>query len=139
MRYVLLALALAGAVVSSLALKVHYDTGTEPCSINEHWDCGIVNHSRFSLIDNMPVAAVGIAGYLVLAGLAFTRWRFVNLLATLAGFLFAFRLSMIEQYALEVWCLYCAISQAIIAIMLLLSIAWVAADYFALKRAAARP
>jgi len=138
MRYVLLALALAGAVVSSLALKVHYDTGTEPCSINEHWDCGIVNHSRFSLVDHVPVAAIGIAGYLVLAGLAFTRWRFLYLLVTLAGFLFAFRLSMIEQYALEVWCLYCAISQAIIAIMLLLSIAWVAADYFALKRAAAR-
>jgi vitamin-K-epoxide reductase (warfarin-sensitive) len=138
MRYVLLALALAGAVVSTLALKIHYDTGTEPCSINEHWDCGIVNHSRFSLIDRVPVAAVGIAGYLVLAGLAFARWRFVNLLTALAGFLFAFRLSMIEQYALEVWCLYCAISQTIIAVVLLLSIVWVAADYFALKRAAAR-
>ncbi|MGP8251780.1 MAG: vitamin K epoxide reductase family protein [Terracidiphilus sp.] len=138
MRYVLLALAIAGAVVSTLALRVHYDTGTEPCQINEHWDCGIVNHSRFSLIDHLPVAAIGIAGYLVLAGLAFARWRFVTLLTTLAGFLFAFRLSMIEQYALEVWCLYCAMSQAIIAIMLLLSIAWVAADYFALKRAAAR-
>ena len=37
---------------------------------------------------------------------------------------------MIEQYALEVWCLYCAISQAIIAIMLLLSLAWFAAEYF---------
>ena len=138
MRYVLLALAIAGAVVSTLALRVHYDTGTEPCQINEHRECGIVNHSRFSLIDHLPVAAIGIAGYLVLAGLAFARWRFVTLLTTLAGFLFAFRLSMIEQYALEVWCLYCAMSQAIIAIMLLLSIAWVAADYFALKRAAAR-
>ncbi|MGD0910849.1 MAG: vitamin K epoxide reductase family protein [Terracidiphilus sp.] len=138
MRYVLLALALAGAIVSSLALKVHYDTGTEPCSINEHWDCGIVNHSRFALLDGVPVAGIGIAGYLVLAGLAFARWRFVNLLATLAGFMFAFRLSMIEQYALEVWCLYCAISQAVIAIMLLLSLGWLAADYFALKRAAAR-
>jgi uncharacterized membrane protein len=138
MRYVLLVLALAGAIVSSMALKVHYDTGTEPCSINEHWDCGIVNHSRFSLIDRVPVAAVGIAGYLVIAGLAFARMRFVTLLTTLAGFLFAFRLSMIEQYALEVWCLYCAISQAIIAVMLLLSLAWVAADYFALRRAAAR-
>jgi uncharacterized membrane protein len=138
MRYVLLALALAGALVSAMALKVHYDTGTEPCSINEHWDCGIVNHSRFSLISHVPVAAIGIAGYLVLAGLAFLRWRFINLLATLAGFLFAFRLSMIEQYALEVWCLYCAISQAIIAVMLLLSLTWLAADYFALKRAAAK-
>jgi uncharacterized membrane protein len=139
MRYVFLALALAGAVVSSMALRIHYDTGTEPCSINEHWDCGIVNHSRFSLVDRVPVAAIGIAGYLVIAGLALARWRFITLLTTLAGFLFAFRLSMIEQYALEVWCLYCALSQAIIAVMLLLSLAWVAADYSALKRAAVRP
>jgi vitamin-K-epoxide reductase (warfarin-sensitive) len=138
MRYVLLALALAGAIVSGLALRIHYDTGTEPCSINEHWDCGIVNHSRFSLFGKVPVAVIGIAGYLLLGGLAFTRLRFLNMLAALAGFLFAFRLSMIEQYALEVWCLYCAISQAIIAIVLLLSIAWVAADYFALKRATAK-
>jgi uncharacterized membrane protein len=138
MRYVLLALALAGAIVSGLALRVHYDTGTEPCSINEHWDCGIVNHSRFALLGKVPVAAIGIAGYLLLGGLAFARLRFTTMVAALAGFLFAFRLSMIEQYALEVWCLYCAISQAIIAVVLLLSIAWVAADYFALKRAAAR-
>jgi vitamin-K-epoxide reductase (warfarin-sensitive) len=136
MRYVLLVLALAGAIVSGMALKIHYDTGTEPCSINAHWDCGTVNHSRFSLFYGAPVAAIGIAGYLVLAGLAFARLRFITLLAVLGGFLFAFRLSMIEQYALEVWCLYCAISQAIVAVMLLLSLAWVASDYFALRRAA---
>jgi len=138
MRYLLLALALSGAIVSVLALRVHYSTGTEPCSINEHWDCGIVNHSRFALLDHVPVAAIGIVGYLVLAGLAFTPWRFINMLVTFGGFLFAFRLSMIEQYALEVWCLYCAISQTIIAVMLLLSIVWFAAGYLALKRAAAR-
>ena len=138
MRFVLLALALAGAIVSGMALKVHYDTGTEPCSINEHWDCGIVNHSRYSLLDHVPVATIGIAGYVLLGILAMARWRFLTMLATFGGFVFAFRLSMIEQYALEVWCLYCAISQAIIALMLLLTIAWVAADYYSLKRASAR-
>ena len=35
---------------------------------------------------------------------------------------------MIEQYGLGVWCLYCAISQAIIAVILLLSLGWFAAD-----------
>jgi hypothetical protein len=43
---------------------------------------------------------------------------------------------MIEQYGLGVWCLYCAISQGIIAIILLVSIGWFAAEYIALKRAA---
>ncbi len=40
-RYVIVLLAVLGIVVSSLALKVHYDDpGKEPCSINDKWDCG---------------------------------------------------------------------------------------------------
>ncbi len=65
MRYLIAVLAFAGLVVSSLALQVHYSTGTEPCSINERWDCGIVNHSSFAEIEHIPVAAIGIAGYLI--------------------------------------------------------------------------
>ena len=136
MRYLLAVLSLAGVVVSALALRVHYVTGTEPCDINAHWDCGIVNHSSFAVVYHVPVAAMGIAGYLLLVCLSLARLRFATFLAAFAGFLFAFRLSMIEQYGLGVWCLYCAISQAIIAAILLLSLAWVAADYFSLKRAA---
>jgi uncharacterized membrane protein len=139
MRYILLFFALLGVVDSALALKVHYDTGTEPCSINEHWDCGIVNHSSFAVVGPVPVAAIGILGYLVIGGLAFTRRRFLTFLAASAGLLFAFRLSMIEQYGLGVWCLYCAISQAIIAVIVLLALAWFTAEYMALRRAAPRP
>jgi vitamin-K-epoxide reductase (warfarin-sensitive) len=136
MRYVILILAVAGVVVSSLALQVHYSTGTAPCDINARWDCGIVNHSSFSEIAKVPVAAIGIAGYLVLACFGFARLRFATFLTAFLGFLFAFRLSMIEQYGLGVWCLYCAISQSIISLILLLSIGWFAVEYLALKRAA---
>jgi len=48
MRYLIALLALAGVVVSALALQVHYSTATEPCDINAKWDCGIVNHSPFA-------------------------------------------------------------------------------------------
>jgi vitamin-K-epoxide reductase (warfarin-sensitive) len=139
MRYVILVLALAGAVVSVLALRVHYVTGTEPCSINAKWDCGIVNHSSFAVMGPVPVAAIGIVGYLLLAGFGFARWRFATFLAAAIGFLFAFRLSMIEQYGLGVWCLYCVGSQILIAAILLLSLAWFTAEYLELKRAAGRP
>lgn len=138
MRYLLLILALLGSIDSAIVLRVHYHTGTEPCSINARWDCGIVNHSSFSVMGHFPVAAIGIAGYLLIGGLAFARWRFATFLAASAGFLFAFRLSMIEQYALGVWCLYCAISQLLIALILLLSLGWFTAEYFALKRVASR-
>ena len=62
MRYLIALLALAGVVVASLALRVHYSTETEPCSINEKWDCGIVNHSPYAMIGPVPVAAIGIVG-----------------------------------------------------------------------------
>jgi uncharacterized membrane protein len=134
MRYPIVLLALAGAVVSVLALHVHYSTGTEPCSINERWDCGIVNHSSFSMIGHVPVAAIGMVGYLVLAGLALVRKRFLLFLAVLVGLGFALRLTFIEEYVLQVWCLYCVISQTIIALITLLSLGWLAAEYIALKR-----
>jgi len=136
MRYLISILALAGIVVSALALPLHYSTATAPCDINAHWDCGTVNHSSFSTVAKIPVAVIGIAGYLLLGGLSFARRRFLTFLAASLGFLFAFRLSMIEQYGLGVWCLYCAISQTIIALILLLSLAWFTAEYLALRRAA---
>lgn len=136
MRYVILALALAGVLVSSLALPLHYSTAPAPCDINSHWDCGTVNHSSFSTIAHVPVAILGIAGYLLLGCLGLMRQRFLTFLVASQGFLFAFRLSMIEQYGLGVWCIYCAISQAIVALLLLLSFAWFTAEYVELKRAA---
>jgi uncharacterized membrane protein len=135
MRYLIALLALAGVVVSILALRVHYSTGTEPCSINARWDCGIVNHSPFAMMGHIPVAAIGIAGYLVLAGLALARQRFLLFLAVLIGLGFALKLTFIEEYVLLVWCLYCVISQTIIALITLLSLGWLAQEYTSLKRA----
>lgn len=135
MRYLIAILALAGVVVSALALHVHYCTDTQPCSINEKWDCGIVNHSQFAEVAHVPVAAIGIAGYLALAGLALARRRFPLVLVALVGLGFALRLTFIEEFALQVWCLYCVISQAVIALITVLSLGWLATEYIALKRA----
>jgi len=123
-RYIVILLAIAGIVVSSLALKVHYDTGSEPCSINDKWDCGVVNHSPYAVIRGVPVAAIGIAGYLLIAVLGFLRRRGWLLVATLIGLAFALYLTYIEARVLEVWCLYCVISQGIIAALVLLTIVW---------------
>jgi uncharacterized membrane protein len=136
MRYLLALLALAGVLVSVLALRVHYSTETEPCSINEKWDCGIVNHSPFAEIAHVPVAAIGIAGYLVLAGLALFKRRALLAVAALPGLGFGLYLSHIEKDVLTVWCLYCAISQGIILLLTLLSLGWLAAERIGRRRAA---
>ena len=129
MRYVIACLALAGAVVSTLALRVHYSTATEPCSINQHWDCGVVNHSPFAMMGQVPVAAIGIAGYLMLGVLAMMRRRYVLFLASIFALIFSLRLTFIEEYDLLVWCLYCVISQMIIGLIFLLSLGWFTAEY----------
>jgi uncharacterized membrane protein len=107
-----------------MALRVHYSTETAPCSINEKWDCGIVNHSPYAEILSVPVASIGIAGYLLIGILAMLRRRGWLLAAALIGMAFALYLTNIEARVLGVWCLYCVISQGIIAVVTLLSIGW---------------
>lgn len=119
MRYLIILLALAGVIVSALALHVHYYHGVEPCDINAHWDCGIVNHSRYSMIAGVPVAALGIIGYALIGFAAFIRQRPATLVLALIGLGFALYLSNIEAHVLEVWCLYCVISQGIIVLITL--------------------
>jgi len=124
-RYVIVLLAVLGIVVSSLALKVHYDdAGKEPCSINDKWDCGVVNHSPYATIHGVPVATIGILGYVLIAVLGFARQRALLLISTLLGLAFALYLTNIEAHVLEVYCLYCVISQGIIAVLALLSMGW---------------
>jgi len=124
MRYFIALVSLAGVLVSALALQVHYSAATEPCSINERWDCGIVNHSSYSVVYGVPVAAIGIAGYLALGVLALARRRILLLIAAILGLGFALHLSDIERNVLSVWCLYCVISQGLIALLTLLSLVW---------------
>jgi len=128
MRYVVAVLALIGAVVSGLALEVHYTIGTTPCSINEKWDCGVVNHSSYSLISGIPVALIGIAGYLGLVWLGLARQRAVFTLAAIGGLVFALYLAHVERDILGVWCLYCVISLADIALITLMGFIWLIAD-----------
>jgi vitamin-K-epoxide reductase (warfarin-sensitive) len=124
-RYLIVLLAIAGIVVSTLALKVHYDTGSEPCSINDKWDCGVVNHSPYAMIGGVPVAAIGMVGYLLIGVLGFMRRSWLLLVCVLIGLGFALYLTNIEAHVLEVWCLYCVISQGIIAILTLLAVGWI--------------
>jgi vitamin-K-epoxide reductase (warfarin-sensitive) len=128
MRFLLALLAVAGVAVSYLALRVHYSTETAPCSINEKWDCGIVNRSPYAEIGHVPVAAIGIGGYIVLAALALARRRRLVVGASLIGLGFSLYLTHIEKDVLLVWCLYCVISLGIISLITLLSLAWAFVD-----------
>ncbi|HTD97145.1 MAG TPA: vitamin K epoxide reductase family protein [Edaphobacter sp.] len=135
MKYLVALLAVAGVIVSTMALRIHYmDPATAPpCAVTEKFDCGTVNHSRFAVFPahtfdedpkgiHIPVAAFGIAGYAIIGVLALMgRWWLVFEFAQI-GFLFAAFLSYLEAYVLQKWCIYCLWSQGLISAILLVTI-----------------
>src|SRR5258708_21635676 len=106
MRWVLIVLAVVGIVASSLALREHYRTDISPCSINERWDCGIVNHSPYAMLFGVPVAVICIAGYLLLGVLAFIQAYRLMLVAAVGCLGFAPHLSPIQSTLLGALCIY---------------------------------
>jgi vitamin-K-epoxide reductase (warfarin-sensitive) len=130
MRYLLVVLAALGMVVSALALHEHYRTeGDSPCSINERWDCGIVNHSPYAMLAGVPVAALGIAGYILMAALAWRRSYRLMLAVALSGLAFSLYLAHIEAHILGVWCIYCVISLGDISLITLLTLGTTAVSW----------
>jgi vitamin-K-epoxide reductase (warfarin-sensitive) len=136
MKYLIALLAVAGIIVSTMALRVHYmdPTLAPPCAVTEKFDCGAVNHSRFAVFpprtfdedpkagSHIPVAMFGILGYAAIGVLALMgRWWLVFEFAQI-GFLFAAFLSYIEAYVLQKWCIYCLWSQGLITAILLTSV-----------------
>lgn len=136
MRYIFILLALAGIIVSGLALHEHYRTeGIAPCSINDKWDCGVVNKSDYSMIWKIPVGAIGIAGYLLLGILGGLRWYRLLTVATLGALGFSLYLTYVEAKILEVYCIYCVISFGIIIVMTLLAVGTVATNFYKSREA----
>lgn len=121
MRFFLAFIALLGFVASGLALREHYRTDTSPCSINEHWDCGIVNHSPFAVLAGVPVAVIGMAGYLLMGTLALRRAYRLLLVAAVIGLGFSLYLAHVEAHILGVWCVYCVASLGAISLLTLLT------------------
>ena len=113
---------------------MHYaDPNSAPaCAVDEHWDCGAVNTSRYaefparsfdddpnSKTPHIPVAAIGIGGYaLMLALAAAGRWKLL-LPVALIGCAVAGYLTYLEAYVIRKWCIYCLWSQGIIATIVL--------------------
>jgi uncharacterized membrane protein len=125
-------LALGGVLVSSVSLYHHYGTSaTSYCDIGENFNCDIVNRSAYSTILGIPVALIGIVGYLSLLGLAIFYGKAMTTpsilaMASLAGLGFALYLTYIEGYVLAAWCILCLSSLAIIFCIAALSSAlWV--------------
>jgi uncharacterized membrane protein len=113
-------LAALGVVVSSVSLYHHFATSkTSFCDIGQSFNCDLVNRSEYSTLAGVPVALIGIVGYLAILVLA-AAYRtkaetpLILLIASIAGLAFALRLTYIEARVLYAWCILCLTSLATI-------------------------
>jgi uncharacterized membrane protein len=124
--------ALAGVAVSSVSLYHHFSRSkTSFCDIGETFNCDLVNRSSYSTVLGVPVALIGILGYLFILALT-TIYRekaetpAMLLIVSVAGLGFALRLTYIEGHVLGVWCILCLSSLTLIFASAALSTAIVA-------------
>lgn len=122
LRWIIILVAIVGLIAASLALREHYRTGTSPCSINDVWDCGTVNHSQYAVFAGVPVAVIGMCGYLLFAILSLLRFRWALLLCAVGGLAFSLYLTRVEWKVLQVWCIYCVINVCTILLLTLLAL-----------------
>ena len=113
-------LSMIGVILSAVSLERHYaKSETNFCDFSQKFSCDIVNRSEYSEVAGVPVAGIGIAGYIALF-LFSTWWKSrsetpTRLLAVaVAGLLFALYLTYVEAYELKAWCILCLASQLVI-------------------------
>jgi len=122
-------LAVAGVAVSSVSLYEHFATSsTSFCDFSQSFNCDIVNRSAYSIVRGVPVALIGIIGYLLILTLA-TIYRsqaetpVLLLITSIVGLGFALYLTYIEKFKLGVWCILCLTSLGLIYCEVVLSAA----------------
>ena len=113
-------LSIIGAILSAVSLQRHYaKSDTNFCDFSQKFSCDIVNRSEYSEVAGIPVAGIGVAGYIALFLFA-TLWKSRSqtptrlLAAAAAGLLFALYLTYVEAYELKTWCILCLASLLVI-------------------------
>jgi uncharacterized membrane protein len=121
-------LAVVGVALSSVSLDLHYrKSKTSFCDFGESFNCDLVNRSEYSTVAGVPVALIGVLGYLALLAFAtFYRDKAetpgILLVGSSGGLGFALYLTYVEKYILFAWCILCLSSLAVIFVITLLSV-----------------
>jgi uncharacterized membrane protein len=100
-------LASLGAGISAYILYVRETEGSLVCSTG---GCETVQSSSYAELLGVPIAALGLAGFLVLLVAALARGdfaRLVNATVALAAFLFAAYLLAVQLVVLDAICQWC--------------------------------
>jgi len=125
LRITLIVLGTVGVALAGYLTYVHYSGITPPCSIKGN-PCSQVQKSRYSELAGIPVALLGLIGYIGILGTLLAPERESSRLATaaiaLGGFGFSMYLTYREVFTLEKICEWCVGSAVLLTIIMLLSV-----------------
>ncbi len=114
-----------GLGVAAYLTYVHYSGATPVCSIKGN-PCSQVQKSQYSKLAGVPVALMGLIGYILILGSLLApdseRTRFATVVLTLGGFGFSAYLTYRELFTLHKICEWCVSSAIIVTLLMLLSI-----------------
>jgi uncharacterized membrane protein len=121
----MIVLAAIGLGVAGYLTYVHYSGVTPPCSIKGN-PCSQVQKSRYSELAGVPVALIGLIGYVLILGSLLApdgeRTRFATTALTLGGCGFSLYLTYRELFTLHKICEWCVSSAVIVTVLTCLSI-----------------
>lgn len=112
LRTAVVALSLAGAAVAAYVLTARLSGTDLYCATG---GCETVQSSRYAEIFGVPLAALGVAAYLVVAVsvLAGEAGRIVGAAVALAGAAFGVYLLVVQLAVLEAVCTWCLVNDAV--------------------------
>jgi uncharacterized membrane protein len=123
MRAAAIGVALAGLGIATYLTVVHYAGGEPVCAVAH--GCAIVQTSEYSELAGVPVALLGVLGYLgLLAALARDgeAWRTAAAFLSLAGLGFSAWLTYVEIGILDAICIWCVGSAVCMALLTVLTV-----------------
>lgn len=133
LRQIVIALAIIGLLVS-IYMTIYSITANDNMCIGSK-DCSIVNASRYSKINGIPVALIGVVGYAAIIGIHWLERRndffeangsMILFGISLIGFLFTLWLVYVEIALIKALCPFCIASQIAMALIFILSVVRVA-------------
>jgi uncharacterized membrane protein len=118
LRVLAIALAILGIGVAGYLTYVHYD-GIEPvCGLGG--DCEKVQTSEYAKLAGVPVALLGLVGYVLMLGSLVVdgeQGRLAALVLALSGFGFSAYLTYRELFTIDAICPWCVASAVILLLL----------------------
>ncbi len=125
LRKTIIVLTVLGVGIAGYTTYLHYSGATPLCSIKGN-PCSQVQKSVYSEIAGVPVALMGLIGYVLILGSLLApdgeRTRFATAVLTLGGFGISAYLTYRELFSLHKICEWCVASAVIMTLIMCLSI-----------------